>query len=198
MTHCPRGAADMFGWGQVLWISCLNPASFVRRSSTYLRNRILIQFWYWTQTVCLHILTLDLSALSTATIGAAQDANSTGSRIPSCVNRWSSSSTFTVMVYGTDHALQSLGAAWGSTTLCASNPWNVPNSTWNTELYLSRSSCRWISSNPGPSAAASFSWRGWVHYPWQLLRICELATACSPHSHPHYQLQVWARRPIDI
>ena len=71
-------------------------------------------------TVCLkspQILTLTLSGFSTQTIGAAHSATSIGSRVPSATKRFNSFSTLSRKKYGTEHGLQYLGGAEGSTIM---------------------------------------------------------------------------------
>ena len=84
------------------------------------------------------IRTLLLSPLRTATIGAAHSEISTGSNVPAPCRRVSSLSTRSLSTYGTDWAGWNLGSAVGSTYILAVNPLRVPNPSWNTEGYLSR------------------------------------------------------------
>ena len=76
--------------------------------------------------LCSVQLSVILSGFSTETIGAAHSATSTGSKVPSDTKRFNSFSTLSRKKYGTEHSLQYLGVAEGSTMIFALKPVRVP------------------------------------------------------------------------
>ena len=131
LTRYPRGTADKLDWGQVLWIIRLQPA--LQNNHPPLESgtcpvSILDWQFAWNHLRFSHLI-CQLWAqprLGLPMMQIQQALEYLLVLIIGVLPLWPSWRM----------ALQNRGVAWGSTTILASNPWNVPNPSCNTVVFL--------------------------------------------------------------